>query len=110
MQYQFHMTLTGKTPARRRKAVLVILLKMFRRSAIEPSVAIDRIVLVKQETPSARFRVVSTASHTGGRAISTWPAWTACPRTKARWCPQRRFDWSKVVDTSFLSDDLKSKK
>jgi hypothetical protein len=60
-QYQFHMTLTGKIPARRRKAVLAVLLKVFRESAIEPSIAIDRIALVKQDMPDSRFRVVSEA-------------------------------------------------
>jgi hypothetical protein len=36
-------------------------LKVFRESAIEPSIAIDRIALVKQDTPDSRFRVVSEA-------------------------------------------------
>jgi hypothetical protein len=65
-QYQFHMTLTGKIPARRRKAVLAVLLKVFRESAIEPSIAIDRIALVKQDMPDSRFRVVSEAVLGGG--------------------------------------------
>jgi hypothetical protein len=65
-QYQFHMTLTGKIPARRRKAVLAVLLKVFRESAIEPSIAIDRIALVTQDTPDSRFRVVSEAVLGGG--------------------------------------------
>jgi hypothetical protein len=60
-QYQFHMTLTGKVPARRRKVALAVLLQVFRESAIEPSIAIDRVALVKQDTPDSRFRVVSEA-------------------------------------------------
>jgi putative phosphonate metabolism protein len=58
-QYRFHMTLTGKVPAGRRKAVLAILLQGFRRSGVEPSVAIDRVALVKQDSPDGSFRVVS---------------------------------------------------
>jgi hypothetical protein len=58
-QYQFHLTLTGKIPSSRRKAVLAILLKSFRQSGVEPSVAIDRVALVKQGSPDASFRVVS---------------------------------------------------
>ena len=61
-QYRFHMTLTGKVPAGRRKAILVVLLKAFRQSGVEASVAVDRVALVKQETPDAAFRVVSDAT------------------------------------------------
>ena len=65
-QYQFHMTLTGKIPARRRKAVLAVLLKVFRESAIEPSIALDRIALVKQDMTDSRFRLVTEAVLGGG--------------------------------------------
>lgn len=58
-QYQFHMTLTGKVPASRRKSILSILLKIFRQGGIETAVAIDRVSLVKQEAPDASFRVIS---------------------------------------------------
>jgi hypothetical protein len=61
-QYRFHMTLTGKVPAGRRKAILAILLKTFRHDGVEASVAVDRVALVKQETPDAAFRVVSYAA------------------------------------------------
>ena len=61
-QYRFHMTLSGKVPTGRRKAILAILLKTFRHSGIEASVAVDRVTLVKQETPDAAFRVVSDAA------------------------------------------------
>jgi hypothetical protein len=53
------MTLPGKAPAGRRKAILAILLQNFRQSRIEPSVTIDRVALVKQDSPDASFRVVS---------------------------------------------------
>lgn len=66
-QYQFHMTLTGKVPAGRRKAILAILLKAFRQIGVEASVAIDRLTLVKQETPDGTFRVVSEVA-LGARA------------------------------------------
>ena len=56
------MTLTGKVPAGRRKAILAVLLKAFRQSGVEASVAVDRVALVKQETPDAAFRVVSDAT------------------------------------------------
>jgi hypothetical protein len=60
-QFRFHMTLTGKIPAPRRKAVLAALQRVFRESAIEPSITVDRVALVKQETPDSRFRAVSEA-------------------------------------------------
>jgi hypothetical protein len=58
-QYQFHMTLTCKVPATRRKSILAILLKAFRQTGVETNVAIDRVALVKQEAPEAPFRVIS---------------------------------------------------
>jgi hypothetical protein len=61
-QYRFHMTLSGKVPTGRRKATLAILLQTFRHSGIEASVAVDRVTLVKQETPDTAFRVVSDAA------------------------------------------------
>jgi putative phosphonate metabolism protein len=65
--YQFHMTLTGKVAAARRRAILVMLQKGFRRNAVERSIAIDRLALVKQESPAASFRIVCEAA-IGGRA------------------------------------------
>ncbi len=59
-QYQFHMTLTGKVPASRRKSILSVLLEAFRRGGMETAVAIDRIALVKQEAPDASFRLISS--------------------------------------------------
>jgi hypothetical protein len=58
-EFRFHMTLTGVVPPSRRKAVIEILLDGFHRMRVESSVAIDRLVLVKQATPDAAFRLVS---------------------------------------------------
>jgi putative phosphonate metabolism protein len=60
-QFRFHMTLTGRIPASRRKAILAVLQDGFRRMAIEGSIAVDRVILVKQESPDASFRMVSDA-------------------------------------------------
>jgi hypothetical protein len=65
-QYRFHMTLTGKVPAERRKAIFVVLLKAFRQSGVEASVAVDRVALVMRETPDAAFRVVSDTTLRAG--------------------------------------------
>jgi hypothetical protein len=60
-EFRFHMTLTGKVPLRRRKAVLSILLSGFHRMHIESSVPVDRLALLRQATPDASFRVVGEA-------------------------------------------------
>ena len=60
------MTLTGKVPLRRRKAILTILLSGFHRMHIERSISVDRLALLKQESPDASFRVVSEAPFTAG--------------------------------------------
>jgi hypothetical protein len=57
--FRFHMTLTGKVPASRRKAILATLLDGFRAMRVEASIAIDRLALLKQDTPDSAFRVVS---------------------------------------------------
>ena len=58
-EVRFHMTLTGKVPASRRKAILGTLLNGFRAMRVEASIAIDRLALLKQDTPDSAFRVVS---------------------------------------------------
>lgn len=65
-EFQFHMTLTGKVPAGRRKAVLAVLQKGLRRIGIAEPIAVDRLALLKQESPGASFRVVSEAVLGGG--------------------------------------------
>jgi len=61
-EFRFHMTLTGAVPQRRKKAILAILLNGLRQMKVEPSIAVDRLALMKQETPDAPFRVVSDAT------------------------------------------------
>jgi hypothetical protein len=68
-QYQFHMTLTGKVPATRRKSILSVLLKAFRQVGVETNIAIDRVALVKQEAPDASFRVIGGAALGGGSSL-----------------------------------------
>jgi len=58
-EFRFHMTLTGTVPPRRRKAILAILLNGLRRLRVEQAIAVDRLALVKQETPDAPFRILS---------------------------------------------------
>lgn len=58
-EFRFHLTLTGIVPPRRRKAVIETLLDSFHRMRVELSIAIDRLALVKQETPDSAFRLVS---------------------------------------------------
>jgi hypothetical protein len=56
------MTLTGKVAPGRRKAILAILQKSLHRMGVERSVAVDRLALVKQDSPDAAFRVVTDAA------------------------------------------------
>jgi hypothetical protein len=66
-EFRFHMTLTGAVPQRRKKAVLAALLNGFHQMNVEPSIAIDRLSLMKQESPDAPFRVVSEAALKTGK-------------------------------------------
>jgi hypothetical protein len=65
-EFRFHMTLTDKIPARRRKAILGMLLDGLHRMHVERSVSIDRLALLKQATPDASFRVVSECTLESG--------------------------------------------
>jgi hypothetical protein len=56
------MTLTGNVPARRHKTILAVLLAGFHRMAVEQPIVIDRLALLKQESPEASFRVVSESA------------------------------------------------
>ena len=60
-EFRFHMTLTGKVPVRRRKAILASMLDGLQRMAVERSIAIDRLVLLKQDSPDTSFCVVSAS-------------------------------------------------
>jgi putative phosphonate metabolism protein len=57
--FRFHMTLTGPIPLHRRPAVLSFLRARFSARHGETPVSIDRIALVRQDNPNARFRVIS---------------------------------------------------
>jgi hypothetical protein len=61
-EFRFHMTLTGKVPASRRKAILGTLLNGFRTMRVEASIAIDQLALLKQDTLASAFRVVSQST------------------------------------------------
>jgi hypothetical protein len=57
--YQFHMTLTGQIQGRRRAQTLAVIRQCFARMLGEQPFYVDRIALVKQQSPLAAFRVVS---------------------------------------------------
>jgi putative phosphonate metabolism protein len=60
-EFRFHMTLTGAVPPRRRKAILDVLHEGLHAMKVERSVAIDRLILMKQETAEAPFRMLHEA-------------------------------------------------
>jgi len=57
--FRFHMTLTGKIASERREAVLALLQARFDQVGLGRSIAIDRLVVVRQDSPSSAFRVIS---------------------------------------------------
>ena len=65
-EFRFHMTLTGKVPPNRRKAVGEILLDGFRRMGVDQPIAVDQLSLVKQDTPATAFRIVSSCALRAG--------------------------------------------
>ena len=65
-EFRFHMTLTGRVPLRRRKAILGVLLGGFHRLHVESAIAVDRLALLKQATPDAPFRVVAESAIKAG--------------------------------------------
>jgi len=62
-EFQFHMTLTDKVPVRRRKAILAALQSGLPGGG---AVAVDRLALVRQDSPDGFFRIISEAV-LGGR-------------------------------------------
>ena len=56
-EFRFHMTLTGRLPAERRESVVAMLRSRFSATGIG-QLAIDAIALCRQESPTARFRVI----------------------------------------------------
>jgi putative phosphonate metabolism protein len=59
--FRFHMTLTGKVETPRRQAVLDLLSACVQRMGGDRPITVDRLALVKQDTPQAFFKVVSQA-------------------------------------------------
>jgi hypothetical protein len=57
--FRFHMTLTGPVPWDQRPPVLSFLRARFSALCGEASIPIDHIALLRQDTPTARFRVIS---------------------------------------------------
>ena len=56
-EFRFHMTLTGRLSSERRAAIVTMLRTRFARLEM-PSLAIDRIALFRQDSPSARFGII----------------------------------------------------
>jgi putative phosphonate metabolism protein len=57
--FRFHMTLTGPIPQDRRPSILSFLRARFSALCCETSLPIDHIALLRQDAPTARFRVIS---------------------------------------------------
>jgi putative phosphonate metabolism protein len=58
-EFRFHMTLTGRLPAERRKAVLAILRQRFAALDMN-SIAVDRLALFQQIDANAQFRIIDS--------------------------------------------------
>jgi hypothetical protein len=59
--FRFHMTLTGPLPAERRNQILALLQARFGATVGDARQSVAQIALLRQDAPSARFRVVCTA-------------------------------------------------
>jgi putative phosphonate metabolism protein len=57
--FRFHMTLTGKAEAPRRETALALLNTCVRHMGGDRPIHVDRLALVKQDSPQAYFKVVS---------------------------------------------------
>jgi putative phosphonate metabolism protein len=60
--FRFHMTLTGPIPRDQQPPILSVLRARFSARCGEASLPIDHIALLRQDTPIARFRVISHSS------------------------------------------------
>ncbi|HUC49293.1 MAG TPA: DUF1045 domain-containing protein [Xanthobacteraceae bacterium] len=60
-EFRFHMTLTGAVAPHRKRAILDVLHDGFRVMKVEPLIAVDRLILMRQETAEAPFRVLDEA-------------------------------------------------
>jgi putative phosphonate metabolism protein len=59
--FRFHMTLTGPLAPERRDSALALLQGAFTRECGESAIAVDRVALLRQDDPQARFRVLAHA-------------------------------------------------
>jgi putative phosphonate metabolism protein len=57
-RFRFHMTLTGRLPPERRASALMVLRTLFAQRCGGGPVTVDRLVILRQDTEQARFRVV----------------------------------------------------
>jgi hypothetical protein len=62
--FRFHMTLTGRIAADAQARTLVVLRRSFERRCGYQTIAVDRLALVKQDSPQANFRVLRQAQLT----------------------------------------------
>jgi hypothetical protein len=69
--FRFHMTLTGRIEAGLRDETVETLRRAFQRMHWAGPIAIDRLALVKQDTPDAAFRVLSHAPLAGVRETAS---------------------------------------
>jgi putative phosphonate metabolism protein len=56
-EFRFHMTLTGRLPAKRRETIVAMLRERFAALKMT-ALSIDRIALFRQASPSARFEII----------------------------------------------------
>jgi putative phosphonate metabolism protein len=68
-EFRFHMTLTGRLGLQRRDAVLEVMRGAFTRECGDGRIAVDRIALVRQDRPDARFRVIGHVALRGSPAL-----------------------------------------
>jgi putative phosphonate metabolism protein len=64
--FRFHMTLTGKVEEPQHKTALALLNSCVQRMGGDRAFLIDRLTLVKQDSPQAFFKIVSQAVLGGG--------------------------------------------
>jgi hypothetical protein len=72
-EFRFHMTLAGRASVERRSAVHALLHHAYARSAGPGTVAVDRLVVLRQDDPAAHFRVIEVqplSRGLGGRPAS----------------------------------------
>lgn len=60
-EFRFHMTLTGAIEQSRRGRVLTLLRQKFAAAHVGDAVMVDRLALVRQDSPAAAFRVLTHA-------------------------------------------------